>query len=58
MEEFWQYNVRHGECGPFEIYGTNNPPDNMGLKDKTGKWHISPDKGFQNFKDYDDGLKE
>ena len=56
MDEFWQYKVRHGECGPFEIYGTNNPQDNMGLKDKTGKWHISPDRGFKNFSDYDDGL--
>lgn len=50
------YNKKIGDIGPFEIIGTGNPHDSVGLRDRTRRWIISPDQGYKSFNHYDDGL--
>lgn len=45
-----------GDIGPFEICKTDYHGDNVGLRDRSGRWVITPEMGFQSFSDYDDGL--
>lgn len=45
-----------GHIGPFEIVGTSDPRDCVGLRDRGGRWVVHPDMGFNSFTDYDDGL--
>lgn len=50
------YYKKIGTIGPFDIIGTGNPRNNVGLKDRNNQWIIKPDMGFKSFKDYNDGL--
>lgn len=50
------YDKKIGNIGPFEIIGTEDPRDCVGLRDRTGRWVVSPEQGFNSFHHYDDGL--
>lgn len=50
------YDRKIGNLGPFEIIGTDDPRDCLGLRDRIGRWVISPDCGYKTFLNYDDGL--
>lgn len=50
------YNKNIGHIGPFEIIGTGDPRDCVGLLDRTGRWIVSPEQGYRTFNHYDDGL--
>lgn len=50
------YNEKVGSVGPFEIIGTGDPRDSVGLRDRSGRWVISPELGYKSFNHYDDGL--
>lgn len=50
------YNKKIGNIGPFEIIGTGDPRDCVGLRDRTGRWIVSPEQGYKSFNHYDDGL--
>lgn len=51
-----RYNRVLDHVGPFEVIGTDNPKDPVGLRDRTGRWVVSPEMGFKSFSAYDDGL--
>lgn len=50
------YDKKIGNIGPFEIIGTEDPRDYVGLRDRTGRWIVSPKLGYKSFNHYDDGL--
>lgn len=50
------YDKKIGNIGPFEIIGTEDPRDCVGLRDRTGRWIVSPEQGYKSFNHYDDGL--
>lgn len=50
------YDKKIGNIGPFEIIGTEDPRDSVGLRDRTGRWIVSPEQGYKSFNHYDDGL--
>lgn len=50
------YDKKIGNIGPFEIMGTEDPRDCVGLRDRTGRWIVSPEQGYKSFNHYDDGL--
>lgn len=50
------YDKKIGNIGPFEIIGTEDPRDCVGLRDRTGRWIVSPKHGYKSFNHYDDGL--
>lgn len=50
------YNEKIDSVGPFEIIGTGDPRDSVGLRDRSGRWVISPELGYKSFNHYDDGL--
>lgn len=50
------YTKKIGDIGPFEIIGTGDPQDCVGLIDRTGRWIISPTQGYKSFIHYNDGL--
>ncbi len=50
------YDKKIGNIGPFEIIGTEDPRDCVGLCDRTGRWIVSPEQGYKSFNHYDDGL--
>lgn len=43
------YNKKIGNIGPFEIIGTEDPRDCVGLRDRTGRWIVSPEQGYRSF---------
>lgn len=49
------YTKKIGDIGPFEIIGTGDPQDCVGLIDRTGRWIISPTQGYKSFIHYNDG---
>lgn len=50
------YDKKIGNIGPFEIIGSGDPRDCVGLRDRTGRWIVSPEQGYKSFNHYDDGL--
>lgn len=50
------YNRVRDHVGPFEVVSTDDPRDPVGLRDRSGRWIITPDQGYNSFSHYDDGL--